>query len=190
MQRKPSYTTIDEYIAEFPKEIQTVLRKLRATIKKTIPDADELISYQIPAFKLNGRMVIYFAGWKHHVAMYPIPAGSETFNKQIVKYKKSKGTLHFPLDQPLPLRLIQQVVKYRVLDNAMREQLKIPKPKIALPPKLGAPAERALANAGIKNLQHLARFTEDHIANLHGFGPNALGKLRIALKANGLMFKK
>ena len=106
--------TIDEYIAGFPKDTQKLLQQIRTTIRKALPAAEETISYAIPAFKLNGRGLIYFAGYKNHIGMYPVP-GDKTFEKDFAPYKTSgKGTIQFPLDKPLPLDLIVKIVKYRV----------------------------------------------------------------------------
>lgn len=121
---KTNFQSIDEYIASCPEETHERLQTIRAEIKSIVPDAKEKISYQIAAFELNGRNLIHFAGWKNHVSLYPIPAGSEAFNKSIAKYADGKGTVKFPLDQPLPLKLIQQIVKYRVADNLRNEKLK------------------------------------------------------------------
>ncbi len=103
---KVVFTSIDEYIASFPEEVQKKLEELRATIKAAAPDAEEKIRYQIPSFTLNGKGLVSFAGWKKHIAMYPIPSGTETFNQELSKYIAGKGTLRFPLDKPLPLKLI------------------------------------------------------------------------------------
>ncbi len=111
------FHSIDEYIATFPAEVQTMLEEVRATIRAAAPGAREKISYQIAAFELNGKNLVGFAGWKRHIAMYPIPAGSAAFNKELSQYAAGKGTLKFPLDKPLPLKLIGRIVKYRVADN-------------------------------------------------------------------------
>ena len=98
--------TVAEYIAKKPRTIQPVLRRIRAVIRKAIPGADEVISYQIPTYKLAGKTVIYFAGWTGHVSLYPasgLPA------KVLAKYQVSKGTLRFPLSEPLPVKLIERV---------------------------------------------------------------------------------
>lgn len=115
--KKPVFNSIDEYIAAHPEEIQKILKELRATIKAAAPDAGEKISYGIPTFTLNGRYSIYFAGWKKHVSIYPIPIGSAAFNKRVSKYVKGKGTLKFPADKPLPLKLITEVVKLRLAES-------------------------------------------------------------------------
>ena len=114
---KVVFNSIDEYIASFPEDVQKVLEDIRATIKAISPDAKEKISYQIAAFELNGRNLIHFAGWKKHVSLYPIPAGDEAFEKKIAKYVAGKGTLKFPLDEPMPLELIEEVVRLRLADN-------------------------------------------------------------------------
>src|SRR5574341_169934 len=114
---KVRFKSIDEYVATFPKDVQKILEELRGTIKAAAPDAEETISYQIPTFTLNGKYLIYFAGWKNHISIYPIPSGSEAFNKEVSKYVEGKGTLKFPLDKPMPLKLITKIVKYRVAEN-------------------------------------------------------------------------
>ena len=114
---KVGFSSIDEYIATFPKDTQKILETLRATITAAAPDTEEKISYNIPTFTLNGKYLIYFAGWKTHISIYPIPTGSEAFNKQVSKYVEGKGTLKFPIDKPLPLKLITRIVKYRVAEN-------------------------------------------------------------------------
>ena len=126
---KSNFTSIDEYIAACPTAAQAYLREIRTTIRAAVPDAKEKISYQIAAFELNGRNLIHFAGWKKHVSIYPTPDGTEAFNKAIAKYAGGKGTTKFPLDEPLPLKLIQQIVKFRVADNLKNEKLKLTKKK-------------------------------------------------------------
>lgn len=90
---------------------------MRSTIKAAAPKAEETISYGIPTFKMNGKYLIYFAGWKHHVSVYPIPAGDATFDEAIQSYMAGKGTLKFPLDKPIPFKLISQMVKLRMASN-------------------------------------------------------------------------
>jgi len=115
--KKAGFDSMDDYIFSFPKNVQKILEELRATIKAAAPEAGEKISYGIPTFTLNGTYLIYFAGWKNHISIYPIPTGGEAFNKAVSKYVEGKGTLKFPLDKPLPLKLIARIVKYRVADN-------------------------------------------------------------------------
>ena len=100
------------------------MKELRAAIKAVVPDAREKISYRIACFELNGKNLVHFAGWKSHASMYPIPAGTKEFTKEISKYADGKGTIKFPLDKPLPLKLIRQIVKFRVADNLKNEKLK------------------------------------------------------------------
>lgn len=117
MATKKGFASVAEYIGSFPPDVRKVLKEMRATIKDVVPTAKEKISYQIACFELNGKNLIHYSAWKKHVSMYPIPAGSEAFNKAVSKYTAGKGTIQFPLDQQLPLKLIRQVVKYRVADN-------------------------------------------------------------------------
>jgi len=111
--------SIDEYIAMFPKDIQDRLTQLRDTIRKAAPDAEEAISYAIPTFKLNGNLV-HFAAFKSHIGFYPAPSGTEAFKKELSPYKAGKGSIQFPLNEPLPLSLVTKIVKFRVKDNLKR----------------------------------------------------------------------
>ncbi|MEP6594927.1 MAG: DUF1801 domain-containing protein, partial [Ginsengibacter sp.] len=104
---------IDEYIAGFPKNVQKILEQIRATIKKAAPGVEETISYAIPAFTLNGSYLVYFAGYKNHIGIYPAPRGNEAFKKELSVYKGGKGTVQFPLDKPMPLSLIAKIVKFK-----------------------------------------------------------------------------
>ena len=115
--------TIDEYIAGFPEEVQKILEKVRATIKEEAPDAQEMIKYQMPTFTLNGNLV-YFAGFKNHIGFYPIPTGIEKFKKELSVYKQGKGSVQFPLDQPIPYDLIRKIVKFRVRENLEKAKAK------------------------------------------------------------------
>jgi uncharacterized protein YdhG (YjbR/CyaY superfamily) len=115
--KKAGFTSMDEYIAAFPAEVQQKLEEVRATIKAAFPDAKERISYQMPAFELNGKNFVHFSAWKTHIGMYPMPAGTAAFQKEAAKYKGEKSTLKFPLDKPLPRKLIVKVAKYRVAEN-------------------------------------------------------------------------
>jgi len=126
---KVSFHSIDEYIATFPEEIQKILEELRGTIKAAAPYTEEKISYNIPTFTLNGKYLVYFAGWKKHISMYPIPSGNEAFNKEISQYIEGKGTLKFPIDKPLPLELITKIVKFRVAENLKNADSKSSKKK-------------------------------------------------------------
>jgi uncharacterized protein YdhG (YjbR/CyaY superfamily) len=108
-------TTIDEYIAGFPPEVQAILQKIRATIHKAAPKAEEKISYQMPTFFLHGNLV-HFAAYKKHIGFYPAPRGIEQFKDELSVYKGAKGSVQFPLDQPIPYALISRIVKFRVKD--------------------------------------------------------------------------
>ncbi len=112
--------TIDEYIARFPVETQKVLSEVRALIKATAPDATECISYAIPTFDLNGRHLVHFAGYERHIGFYPIPSGMEAFKQELAPYKQGKGSVQFPLGQPLPKDLIRRIVEFRVRENTSR----------------------------------------------------------------------
>lgn len=107
---------IDAYIAAFPDPVQQKLREMRTTIRKAAPGAEEAISYAIPTFKLKGNLV-HFAAFKTHIGFYPAPRGIDAFKDELAKYGGGKGTVQFPLDEPLPLSLITRIVKFRVKDN-------------------------------------------------------------------------
>lgn len=115
--------TIDEYIAQFPKEVQVLLEKMRTIIHKAAPKAEEAIAYGIPTFKMNGNLV-HFGGYKSHIGFYPAPSGIGAFKKELAKYEGSKGTIRFPLDKPLPVTLITQVIKFRVAKNLEKSKQK------------------------------------------------------------------
>ena len=108
--------TIDEYIAGFPPDVQEILQKIRKTVHEAAPDATEKISYQMPTFYLHGNLV-HFAGFKEHIGFYPVPTGIEKFKKELSVYKQGKGSVQFPLDQPIPYGLITKIVKFRVKEN-------------------------------------------------------------------------
>lgn len=111
---KPSHPqTVDEYIKTFPKHVQAILRQIRKTITSSAPEAVELISYQMPGYKLNGKPLVYFGAWKTHIGFYATPSGNAAFKKELSKYKGAKGSVQFPLDEPMPLELIQRIVKFR-----------------------------------------------------------------------------
>lgn len=115
---------VDEYITSYPKEVQNILVQIRATIKKAVPKAEEVISYGIPAFKLHGKGLIYFAAFKNHIGLYPAPRGNELFKKELSVYKGGKGTVQFPLDEPIPLSLITRIVKFKVKENIEKAKAK------------------------------------------------------------------
>ncbi|TLZ69131.1 MAG: hypothetical protein E6K09_01590 [Methanobacteriota archaeon] len=114
---KKPFKTIDEYIGTFPKDVQTILEKMRKTIREAAPGAVETISYQMPTFKLNGRGLVYFAAFKNHIGFYPIPSGVEAFEKDLSPYKQGKGSVQFPIDRPVPYDLVGRIVTFRVNEN-------------------------------------------------------------------------
>lgn len=115
--------TIDEYIAGFPPDIQEVLEKIRMTVSEAAPDAEEKISYQMPTFTLHGNLV-HFAAFKRHIGFYPVPTGIEAFKEELSAYEGGKGSVKFPLDQPIPFDLIGKIVKFRVKENRERAEAK------------------------------------------------------------------
>lgn len=116
--KKPKNT--DEYISSFPPATQKILQQIRAKIKKIAPKAEEAISYGIPVFNLNGTYLIYFAGYKNHVSIYPAPRGRDEFTAILSAYKGGKGTVQFPLDKPIPFNLITRIVKFRMKENSSK----------------------------------------------------------------------
>jgi uncharacterized protein YdhG (YjbR/CyaY superfamily) len=104
------YASIDDYIASFPPEVRPTLEAVRQTIRRAAPGADETISYGIPTFTLDGRYIAYFAGWKRHISLYPIPDVDEDMDRELAPYRAGKGSLRFPLVEPIPHRLIERVV--------------------------------------------------------------------------------
>ncbi len=114
--KKPGFTSIDEYIATFPESTQAILQAVRAVIKAAAPDAKEKISYQMPTFDLKGNLV-HFAAFKNHIGFYPVPSGIEAFKEELSVYENAKGSVQFPIDQPMPMDLITRIVKFRVEEN-------------------------------------------------------------------------
>jgi uncharacterized protein YdhG (YjbR/CyaY superfamily) len=124
---KEDHRTVDEYIIRFPSNIQNILQKIRQLIKDLAPNAKETISYQIPTFKLNGNLV-HFAAFRTHIGFYPTPSALEEFKKELSKYKLGKGTIQFPIDEPIPYDLIKKIVEFRINENLKRNNQKyIPK---------------------------------------------------------------
>jgi uncharacterized protein YdhG (YjbR/CyaY superfamily) len=116
-------TTIDDYIAAFPPDVQAILEKIRSTVREAAPQAEEKISYKMPAFFLDG-VLMFFAAFKKHIGMYPPVRGDEKLNKELARYRGEKGNLKFPLDEPMPYELIAKVVKFRVKEHRDRMRLK------------------------------------------------------------------
>ena len=120
---KTSFKTIDDYIADFPPAVQEILQTIRATVREAAPEATEAISYQMPTFKLHGNLV-HFAGYKNHIGFYPVPTGIEAFKEELSVYKQGKGSVQFPLDQPMPYDLIRRIVVFRVAENVAKAATK------------------------------------------------------------------
>jgi uncharacterized protein YdhG (YjbR/CyaY superfamily) len=125
---RPGATTappknIDEYIAAFTPEVQTILTEIRSTVRAAAPDAQEKISYQMPSFSLHG-VLIYFAAFKKHIGLYPPVRGDAKLEKAVAPYAGEKGNLKFPLDQPIPFGLIETIVKFRVKQNLAKKAVK------------------------------------------------------------------
>ncbi|MCE9646467.1 MAG: DUF1801 domain-containing protein [Chloroflexi bacterium] len=122
--KKTGFISVDEYISTFPAGTQNILKELQATIKTAAPDAEEKISYQMPTFFLKGNLV-HFAAFKNHIGFYPTPSGILVFKDELSIYEGAKGSVQFPIDKPMPLKLISRIVKYRVaenLKNALKKQ--------------------------------------------------------------------
>lgn len=116
MIKKENVNSIDTYIGQFPAEIQEILQEIRQVIKEAAPEAEEKISYQMPTFYQGGNLV-HFAAYKNHIGFYPAPSGIEKFKQDLSKYKSAKGSVQFPLNQPIPFDLIQKIVTFRVAEN-------------------------------------------------------------------------
>ncbi|AEA42171.1 Domain of unknown function DUF1801 [Fluviicola taffensis DSM 16823] len=112
-----TFTNVDQYIQEFEKETQERLIAIRKLIQETAPEAIESISYGMPAYKVNGKPLVYFGGYKSHIGFYATPTGHSAFEKELSKYKQGKGSVQFPLDEPLPVKLIKEIVLFRLAEN-------------------------------------------------------------------------
>jgi uncharacterized protein YdhG (YjbR/CyaY superfamily) len=121
---KVKFQTVDEYIKQFPIEVQNTLQELRLVIKEVAPEAKETISYQMPAYSLNGTLV-YFGAWKNHIGFYPTSSGMNAFKEEVSPYKGTKSSIHFPFTKPLPKELISNIVRFRVAENQKKAKDKI-----------------------------------------------------------------
>ena len=115
---KTKFKSVDEYISTQPQDVQAALTRVRATIRKALPGADEVISYQIPTYKINGQRVIFFAGWKEHYSIYPVGGVEKTLKKELAPYGIEKGTIRFPLSKPVPVKLIERIATLRAKEAA------------------------------------------------------------------------
>ncbi|MFJ7976741.1 iron chaperone [Peribacillus sp. JNUCC 23] len=125
---KITFKSIDEYIEQFPLEVQEILNTLRKVIKESAPDAEEKISYQMPTFVLH-RNLVHFAAYKNHIGFYPTSSGIAAFKHELSEYKGAKGSVQFPIERPLPYELIKEIVKFRVAENIKIEEAKLKKKK-------------------------------------------------------------
>jgi uncharacterized protein YdhG (YjbR/CyaY superfamily) len=120
---KANFINVDEYISAQPETAQVVLQRVRSTLRKALPGAEEVISYKIPAYRLHGEIVLYFAGWKQHYSLYPTGERMvAAFKDQLASYRVSKGTIRFPLSEPVPVKLIERIAKFRAEEAVRREQ--------------------------------------------------------------------
>lgn len=189
---------IDDYIAAYPKNVQKLLKQMRSIIKKAAPQAAETISYGIPTFTLNGNLV-HYAGYKNHIGFYPAPSAIEAFKNELSVYAGAKGSVQFPLDKPLPVELIREIVAFRIAENMQKASKKtsgqVSKKQTAslqnnFLSMLSVPAKRALENNGINSIKKLSQLSEKTVLSFHGIGPSSIPKLKEVLQAEGLSFKK
>lgn len=206
--------TVEEYIGQFPPEIREVLEEIRRTVRQAAPGAAEIISYGIPTYSLEGALV-HFAAFKRHVGLYPGPSGTYAFTDRLAGYKQGRGSVQFPLDRPMPLKLIADIVRYRVGENRSRAEKKrtlrtcpnghryyktsdcpvCPECKEAKQGAgflglLSAPARRALEILRIEQPEQLAAFSEKEILQLHGIGKTSVPILKKVLAEKGLAFRQ
>ncbi|QQS31347.1 MAG: DUF1801 domain-containing protein [Sphingobacteriales bacterium] len=113
---------IENYISQFPEEVQDILIKIRTLIKENAIDAEELIAYGMPAYKTNKKPLVYFAAYKNHIGFYATPTGHSEFKEELSKFKQGKGSVQFPLDEPIPYELIERIVKFRVMENSIKKK--------------------------------------------------------------------
>jgi uncharacterized protein YdhG (YjbR/CyaY superfamily) len=127
---KANFKSVDEYIASHPEELQSMLQRVRSTIRKAVPGAEEVISYQIPAYRLPGGSVLYFAAWKQHYSLYPATDRLvAAFKDDLVPYKLNKATIRFPLSEPVPVKLIERIAKFRAKGVSGRVKAKSAAPR-------------------------------------------------------------
>ncbi|MFM7023916.1 MAG: iron chaperone [Flavobacteriales bacterium] len=117
-------STVDGFISGFPADVQKHLQQMRQIIKAAAPDAEEGISYGMPGYKLKGKPLVYFSAYKNHIGFYATPTGHKAFEKELSKYKQGKGSVQFQLDEPIPFKLIEKIVKFRVKENTEKAKKK------------------------------------------------------------------
>lgn len=158
----------DEYLQRFDAETASRLEKLRQLVRAQCPRAVEAMNYGLIGYKLNGHPLIYFGGFKHHIGLYATPVGHEAFAEEFARYEQGKGSVRLPLEEPLPVALVERVIAQRVA--TVGEML----------PPIGRPATGALAAIGVTTISQLAGFSEKDLLALHGVGPKAVRLLREA----------
>lgn len=173
-----------DYFASFPASTQKLLQQIRALVLKAAPGSVETMKYGLPTIQLYGKNVVHYGAYANHIGFYPAPSGLEEFKEEISKYKHSKGAVQFPLDKPLPKALITKITQFRVAQTHDKYGVQNPFSS------LGAPAQRALKEAGITDLKKLSKYTEDELLHLHGLGPTSIPKLKKALTSAKLSFAK
>lgn len=205
----------ESYISSFPENVRLILQQLRSAIKEAAPEAEETIKYAMPTYVQHGNLV-HFAAYKSHIGFYAAPTGHAAFEQQLSQYKSGKGSVQFPIEEALPLELIKEIVRFRVLENKEKIQKKkslrecskghqyykssdcpicpVCEKESERPGScfsfLSAPARRALESKGIGSEETLSQYKEKEILQLHGLGKTSLPPLREALSKKGLSFKE
>lgn len=209
------FTDTESYIDSFPEDVRQILQQLRSAIKEAAPEAEETIKYAMPTYVQYGN-VVHFAAYKNHIGFYATPTGHAAFEKELSAYKSGKGSVQFPIDQPVPLDLVKEIVRFRVLENKAKSKKKktlrtcknghryekssdcpvCPACEKESAQRenflslLGAPARRALEGKGIVNEETLSQYKEKEVLQLHGLGQSSLPVLREALSKKGLSFNE
>ncbi len=187
--------TVDEYLAAVPPDVRAALQKIRTQVKKLVPTATEKISYGMPTF-FTHRALVGYAAHKKHCSFYPWSGVTlKNFKNEFSGFETSAGTVRFTVDNPLPALLIKKIVLARLAEHDEKDKTSRKKPsqkkiQITAFSLLAAPAQRALAGAGIGTLKDLAKRRESEVSALHGMGPKAQNVLRTELKRAGLTYKK
>lgn len=159
---------VNTYLSQFPDETRGRLETLRGLVAELCPTAVESMNYGLIGYKLDGHPLIYFGGFAKHIGLYATPVGHEAFAEEFAQYKQGKGSVQFPLTDPLPVELVRRVIEHRI--KTVSDEL----------PKIGSPATRALASIGVTRRSQLAEYTAEDMLALHGFGPKAIRILRDA----------
>ncbi len=202
---------VQDYINKQPVLLKPILSKLRKLILNTSNDIIEDFTYGMPAYTAYGFPLVYFAVYQNHIGFYATPSPQKAFSKELKKYKQGKGSIQFPINEPLPFLIIEQLVQYKLNENKTRYEKKfirickqghsfIKSIDCPLCPvceasqsylsSLSAPVQRALQSQGIKTLKQLSSYSESELLKLHGIGPSSIPKLKSTLKRVGLSLKK